>query len=257
MGLPRPAGHCFEEKMKASALEFRFRALIHALIFLIGFTAPWNYALHWDSVRSWQFCAAWLARWGVLGFSAATVAVLVVGILFALAAALLRTWAAAWLGTGVVQSAAMHGAGVVCDGPYRFLRNPLYVGVMLHTVALALLMPPSGAVFCLAAIVVFELRLAGAEESFLGGRLGQAYGDYCAKMPRWLPAFRPRVAASGARAQWGTAFVAEIYFWGVFVSFAALGWGYNAVRIIQGVLVSAGVAMIVRALLPRAVRADE
>ncbi len=227
--------------------------LLHGLIFLIGFTAPWNYALHWDSVRSWQFCAAWLARSGWMSFSGATVAVLAAGILLALAAALLRTWAAAWMRTGVVQSSAMHGGEIVTGGPYRFLRNPLYVGVMLHTLALALLMPPTGALFCVAAIAVFELRLVLAEESFLRGKLGEAYRAYCAAVPRWLPALRSRVASPEQQhARWGAAFAGEIYFWGVFVSFAALGWGYNAVRITQGVLVSIGVALIVRAMMPRA-----
>ena len=226
--------------------------LLHGLIFLIGFTAPWNYALHWDSVRSWQFCAAWLARAGWMSFSGATVAVLVLGILLALAASLLRTWAAAWIGAGVVSSAAMHGGEVVTGGPYRHLRNPLYVGVMLHTLALALLMPPTGALFCVAAIAAFELRLVGAEESFLGGRLGEVYRAYCATVPRWLPALRSRVASPEQQhARWGAALAGEIYFWGVFVSFAALGWGYNAVRILQGVLVSLGIGLIVRALLPR------
>ena len=29
--------------MKASALEFRVRYLVHAAIYVLGFTAPWNY----------------------------------------------------------------------------------------------------------------------------------------------------------------------------------------------------------------------
>jgi hypothetical protein len=43
----------------------------------------------------------------------------------------------------------------------------------------------------------------------------------------------------------------EIYMWGVAISFAALGWMYNAVLILQGVLVSVGTSLVVRAFLPK------
>ena len=46
------------------------------------------------------------ARSGWLTFSTATIAVLILGILFALAAALLRTWGSAYLGASIVQDAA-------------------------------------------------------------------------------------------------------------------------------------------------------
>ena len=48
--------------MKASPLEFRFRFLILAIILVLGFVAPWNYALHLDTIRTWQLLAAWVAH---------------------------------------------------------------------------------------------------------------------------------------------------------------------------------------------------
>ncbi len=44
--------------MKASVFEFRFRFLIHGIIYLIGFLAPWNMVHHFDTVRTWQLLAA-------------------------------------------------------------------------------------------------------------------------------------------------------------------------------------------------------
>ena len=244
------------ENMKATAGEFRFRGLIFGAIYLIGFSAPWDYALRWnsgaDSIRTWQWVAAWGARSGWIGFSAATLSVLVVGIVCMLVAALLRTWASAYMGRSIVQARAMHGERVVAAGPYRFTRNPLYLGIFVHTLALALLMPPTGAAFCIVAIGLFELRLIAGEESFLSATLEDAYRAYCAKVPRIGPSLRPRLPASPAEPDWLSALAGEIYFWGAFVSFATLGWRYNASLIVQGVLVSFGVAMIVRALLPRA-----
>ncbi len=237
--------------MKVSALEFRLRYLIHAVIYLIGFTAPWNNWVQLDSIRTWQLLASWPARNGWLSFSAATIAVLVVGILLALTGAILRTWASAYLGASVVQSRAMHGDEVVADGPYRHVRNPLYLGTFIHTFALALLMPPSGALFCVLAIGFFQLRLIAGEERFLTAKLGATYIAYCASVPRLLPAMTPRVPPSATHPSWLTAFMAEIYMWGVVFSFTVLGWRYNSFLIIKGVLISLGVSMIVRAFIPK------
>jgi protein-S-isoprenylcysteine O-methyltransferase Ste14 len=239
--------------MKATAFEFRFRFLIHAVIFLLGFTAPWNNWLHLDSIRTWQFLAAWPARSGWVSFSAATIGVLVAGILCALLAAVLRTWASAYLGASVVQAGAMHGDDVIAAGPYRYVRNPLYLGIFLHTLALALLMPTSGAVFCIVAIGLFQLRLISGEEAFLTAKLGESYAAYCAKVPRLIPSLTPRMPNSGAQPKWATGFLGEIYMWGAFLSFAALGWRYNAMLIIQGILISLGISIVVRAFIPKTI----
>lgn len=237
--------------MKATALEFRLRYLIHGAIYVLGFTTPWNYWLHLDTVRTWQWMAAQLTRHGVLSFSSATVAVLVVAIVLAVLGAALRTWGAAYLGSGVVQDSSMHGASVVAAGPYRYMRNPLYVGTFLHTLALSALMLPSGALLTVVLIAVLQVRLMLAEEAFLTAKLGEAYTAYCAKVPRLLPALRARVAESAVRPRWGMGFVGEIYMWGVAFSFAALGWRYNSMLIIQGVVISWGVSLVARAFIPK------
>jgi protein-S-isoprenylcysteine O-methyltransferase Ste14 len=237
--------------MKASTFEFRFRFFILAVIYLLGFIAPWNYWLHLDSIRTWQILAAWPARSGWISFSNATIVVLLFGIVCALTGAFLRTWGTAYLGPSIVHDNAMHGEGVVAAGPYRYVRNPLYLGTFIHTLALALLMPPSGAIFCILAIGIFQLRLIAAEESFLTTKLGEPYLAYCAKVPRLLPALTPRVPTSTSEPKWPLAFLGEIYMWGVVVSFAILGWRYNSILIIKGVLVSLGISLIVRAFLPK------
>ncbi len=243
--------------MKASALEFRFRFLIHAVIYVLGFTAPWNYALHLDTGSSWLLLAVYLARagstQGLLSLGGATVALLGAGIGCAVLGAWLRTWGATYLGPGVVADGRMQGAGVVADGPYRRLRNPLYLGTFVHTFALALLMPASGAVFSIVAIGVFQIRLILAEEEFLAARLGAPYLTYCSLVPRVVPAPRVRVAASGGRAAWGQAVLGEIYFWGVAGSFAIAGWRYNAALLMQCVVVSLGVSLVARAFVVKTV----
>jgi hypothetical protein len=176
---------------------------------------------------------------------------LVVATVLAALGAWLRLWGAAYLGAGIVQSHSMHGDAVLADGPYRRLRNPLYLGTFLHTIALALLMPPSGAIFTIVAIGILQLRLIFAEEPFLAAKLGQPYLDYCKRVPRLLPSLTPRVPTSGGKPRWLQAVLGEIYMIGVALSFAVFGWRYNAILLTRCVLISLGVSLVVRAAMPR------
>jgi len=187
-----------------------------------------------------------------MSFSAATITVLVLGIVLALAAAALRTWGTAYLGARIVKDGAMQGERIVPAGPYRYMRNPLYLGTFLHTLALALLMLPSGAIFTILLIGLFQLRLISAEEHFLRAKLGENYLAYCSKVPRLVPSLTPRLEDSRVRPQWLTAAAGEIYFWGVAVTFLVLGWRYNSLLMVQGVLVSFGVSLVLRAFAPKA-----
>ncbi|HEV2619430.1 MAG TPA: isoprenylcysteine carboxylmethyltransferase family protein [Acidobacteriaceae bacterium] len=241
--------------MKATAWEFRYRFWIFLLIYILGFTAPWDAALHLDgtgpNTHVWARLAMLLYRDCGVRIGAAFNVVLIAGILCAGLGAWLRTWGSAYLSVDVMRDGEMRSDSVVADGPYRYLRNPLYLGVWVHTLALALLMPLSGAIFTMALIVVHELRLIFGEEAFLRGRLGEAYLAYCAKVPRLLPALGPRVRTTGARARWAQAALAEIFMWGVTASFAVLGWQYDAHLLLRAVLVWFGVSLVVRALGPQ------
>src|SRR5665213_3479110 len=131
--------------MQAQSPEFRFRYAIHVAIYLLAFTAPWNLIHAIDTRRdTWSWLMAETTRHTPLNFQNAAWLYLGMGILFALTAALLRTWAAAYLGATAVRDPAMRGKQVVAAGPFRYVRNPLYLGVFLHTPALALLLPPTG-----------------------------------------------------------------------------------------------------------------
>jgi protein-S-isoprenylcysteine O-methyltransferase Ste14 len=240
--------------MNATSFEFRFRLWIAVLIYVLGFVAPWDFVWHLDgsgpNAHVWAKFAVLLSRNGLMNIGTAFNAVLVLGILLAVLGAWMRTWGSAYLGVDVMSDSSMRGDAVVADGPYRWLRNPLYVGTWCNTLALALLMPVSGAIFTVVGIIAFQVRLIFAEEDFLRAKLGAAYVAYCAKVPRIVPALGPRVAASGARPHWMRAVLAEIFMWGMAVSFAVLGWRYDADLLLRAVLVWFGVSMIVRALQP-------
>ena len=76
----------------------------------------------------------------------------------------------------------------VIAGPYTRLRNPLFVGVILALVGVALALQ-SGAL-CLAAAVVAiaaHLWVVRIEEPRLRECFGEAYREYLARVPRWMP----------------------------------------------------------------------
>ncbi len=244
--------------MQASRFEYRFRFAIHAIIFILGFTTPWLYipALAdvpgFSSRSTWLITASMLSRQGWLTFSAATVVLLILMLIFTALGAIMRLWGSAYVGSSIVKSPTMHGAAMLADGPFRRTRNPLYLGTLLHTFGLAILMPPSGTLFTIALIWILQFRLALAEEPFLAARFGQPYLDYKAAVPRFLPALTPQVPAAGAQPHWLQSLLGEIYFPAVFLVLAIFGWSFNAQPIRQGLLISVGVWLIIRALLPNA-----
>ena len=246
--------------MKASRFEYRFRYLLHAVIYGLGFWAPWNGWLHLDpagaNAHTWGLLAVNLMQVG-LNISTAFQLLLWAAILCAFAGVALRTWGGAYLGAAVVQAPGMYTAnadgmtGLLQDGPFRYVRNPLYLGTFLHTLAVSLLMPRSGAILTLILISVLQIRLILAEEPFLTARLGAPYQAYCGLVPRLLPALRPRVAARGVVPHWTQAALGESYMWGVALAFAVAGWRYNATLLLQCLIVSLGISLLLRAFLPK------
>ena len=236
--------------MRATTWEYKLRFLLHGLIYLLGFL-PWEPYLGLTQRSTWLILSAWLARQGWLGFQAATVVLLAIAIFFAAAGAWLRVWGSAYVGASVVNSSSMHGTAMLADGPYRRTRNPLYLGTLLHTIGIALLMPPAGAIFAIAAIWILQVRLALAEEPFLEARFGRPYLEYKARVPQFLPSPKALVPAAGARAHWGQALVGEIYVVGVAFTLAAFGWSFNNQPLLRGILISLGVSLVLKAFLPR------
>ena len=244
--------------MSATPFEYRFRFWIHALIYILGFTAPWLF-LHslagvpgFTTSSTWLVISTALTKQGWLAFDAATVALLVIALLLTGLGAWLRVWGSAYVGSSIVQSPGMHGEVMLADGPYRRTRNPLYLGTLLHTLGVTILMPPSGAVFSVVLLWIFQIRLALAEEPFLATRFAAAYVSYKNAVPRFLPSPKAQIASAGVRPHWVQALLGEIYFVAVFLVLAIFGWSFNAQPLRQGLIVSVGLALVVRAFLPRA-----
>ena len=243
--------------MRATTLEYRLRFPLHALIFVLGFWPFWEPWLGLTAKSTWLTLSAALARAGWLNFQTATIVLLVLGLIFAVLGAWFRVWGSAYVGASIVQSPSMHGETMLADGPFRRTRNPLYLGTLLHTIGIALLMPPAGAIFAIAAIWILQVRLALAEEPFLEARFGESYREYMARVPRFLPTPASQVVSAGIAGRWGQACLGEIYFLGVVLTMLVFGWGFNATPLFQGLLISLGAGIVVQALLPRVPQVTE
>lgn len=234
--------------MRASELEFRLRMPIIAAIVFIGFWAPWI----WPWTSTGRIPTLWWLTHGLSsmgGVAAAAPAVIVLGAAVALLGAILRVWGAAYLGYSTVQHAKMQSAWVIADGPYRFMRNPLYVGSWFTMAATALVMPPTGALFALLALTAFYYRLTLGEEAFLTATLGPAYRDYLSEVPRFIPRMRGSLLAAGNKPHWLTAIFTELFPIGVFITMAVLAWRYDNELMLEGIFWSFIASLVARGLM--------
>ncbi len=85
-----------------------------------------------------------------------------------------------------------HGVPLLTDGIYARLRHPRYVQVAVALLGGALLMNYLAAyVECAAGLIALRI-VVSLEERELRQRFGQAYDEYCARTPRFIPSFSAR-----------------------------------------------------------------
>jgi protein-S-isoprenylcysteine O-methyltransferase Ste14 len=76
---------------------------------------------------------------------------------------------------------------LVTSGPYRFTRNPMYVGMALLYAGLALALGVVWALIALPAVILVVDRLVIArEEPYLERKFGSEYTGYKARVRRWV-----------------------------------------------------------------------
>ncbi|MGB2931181.1 MAG: isoprenylcysteine carboxylmethyltransferase family protein [Methyloceanibacter sp.] len=72
-------------------------------------------------------------------------------------------------------------------GPYRFTRNPIYIGLVILYFGLAIVLTSAWMlVLLLPVLIVLQRGVVEREEAYLKTKFGDAYRQYQARMPRWL-----------------------------------------------------------------------
>jgi len=109
------------------------------------------------------------------------------GVLLGLA---LRVWASGLLEKG----------GELCtDGPYRYVRHPLYLGSMLAALGFAVMMSVIwGWIVVLPLFALLYTSQVVIEERHLRATYGEAHADYAARVPMLVP-WRGRARESAGR----------------------------------------------------------
>jgi protein-S-isoprenylcysteine O-methyltransferase Ste14 len=76
---------------------------------------------------------------------------------------------------------------LVTAGPYRFTRNPVYIGFVLVYFGLSIVLTSVWVLLLLAPVLVILQRgVVKPEEAYLERKFGDAYRAYEARVPRWL-----------------------------------------------------------------------
>ena len=139
----------------------------------------------------------WLARKTSLAarFPPDSAIVVLAGFLFAAAGLVLMIW--------TMRLFVIYGGGgtpapwepirkFIVRGPYRYVRNPMLIGVILMLVAETLLLQSIPIFLWMVAFVLLNtIYFAFSEEPQLEKRYGEAYRDYKHNVPRWLPRLSP------------------------------------------------------------------
>jgi protein-S-isoprenylcysteine O-methyltransferase Ste14 len=162
---------------------------------LVSFAAPAHRVWPPPSRRSWQMIATWFLSWVSLSgvFLLAVFGSNTLGL-------------PAWLRIGLGVPLLAVGPGLIAwgfralsvettlgvrgplirSGPYRFSRNPQYVGTCIYLASLALLSGSHLVAIAALAIGLWFLATPFVEEPWLAAQYGAEYEAYCREVPRFL-----------------------------------------------------------------------
>ena len=201
----------YHREVRATRFEFEYRFWIILAIFVAGFSLSWVDHVSFIAAFRRLFAPSIAsATHEAAGFSRM---VILAGALLVFAAAALRTWAAAYLRTAIVHDTEQHAEALVADGPFRFVRNPLYLANLPMAAGIGVLASRSGFFFLVVANWLFVYRLIIREEEVLKRTQGESYRAYLQAVPRFRPSLTPRVPPGNRAPSWGQAFTGEMFVW--------------------------------------------
>lgn len=81
---------------------------------------------------------------------------------------------------------------LICKGPYRLVRHPIYTGLVVAVLGTAIAQGELRSLFAVALVAAALVRKIGIEEAFLMQEFGAAYDRYRREVPALIPFLRPR-----------------------------------------------------------------
>ena len=181
--------------MTPSPFDFRYRGILfgvlYALAFYLGFRI--QFAIGGGFRPTYAVLAKPFGESGVHAGAWIAAALCFAGFF-------VRWWGSSYLTSGVVWSRDVVTGGVEVTGPFRYVRNPLYLGNVFIALGIGLAGPPPVTALVVVLNIAFIFRLISIEERFLSQAHGDSYRAYEEAVPRLLPRWQPAYDASGDRA---------------------------------------------------------
>lgn len=182
---------------------YRHRSAVFALIYLLGFLGGWG-------VTGRPYGAAYASIGAQLG-GAGTAAMLALACVFTLACLAVRAWGASYLTAAVVWNPGAVTGSLIVAGPFRYTRNPLYLGNVFLAFGFGLLAPLPGTVFIILANLAFVAALIRHEEAQMSRQYGEAFRAYCRAVPALFPRLLPAPGNAAVSAQPVQGMLSELF----------------------------------------------
>ena len=156
--------------------EFPWQRLEHVIPLVIGFLLIYNHRF------AWNFLADRLIPQND--------AVTIIGLLLTLGGLIFAVWArialgANWSGTVTIKS----GHNLIRRGPYRWIRHPIYTGILLSFLGTILLQGEVRAFLGFVFVLLALYRKAIREERFLSEEFGEGFAEHAKQTGMFLPRF--------------------------------------------------------------------
>jgi protein-S-isoprenylcysteine O-methyltransferase Ste14 len=130
-------------------------------------------------------------------FAQPTVVSMLVGAVLIFLGELLRFWGVSIAGSETRTTGRVGGTYLITNGPFAYVRNPLYVGNMLMYAGVGVMSMALFPWLQLVALAWFYGQyylIVTQEEEYLAERFGDAYQDYRRGVGRFIPKFRRYVS---------------------------------------------------------------
>lgn len=134
----------------------------------------------------------------MIWFARPTIASMVCGFVLLAGGEAIRFWGVSIAGSETRTTGKVGGTFLITNGPFAYVRNPLYVGNMLMYAGVGVM---SWALFpwlLLVAVAWFYVQyylIVTQEEEYLGKQFGKAYEEYESAVGRFFPRFKRYIAA--------------------------------------------------------------
>lgn len=130
-------------------------------------------------------------------FAQPTVASMISGFLLVAGGEAIRFWGVSIAGSETRTTGRVGGTYLITNGPFAYVRNPLYVGNMLMYAGVGVMSMALFPWLLLVATVWFYVQyslIVTQEEEYLAAQFGKAYEDYEGAVGRFFPRFRRYVS---------------------------------------------------------------